>query len=370
MEQWWRPERFASRRERLEQRGRILAAVRGFFAEQGFVEVDTPALQISPGLEPHLKAFATELHDPRDGRILRRYLHTSPEFAMKKLLVAGMPRIWQLAHVFRDGERSGTHHPEFSMLEWYRASAAWRDLIPDCVRLLRACQAAAFSPSSPSSWQSLTQPSTARGDRNVEREEALTWRGRTADARQPWHEISVAEAFRRHCGIDILATAPEPLHPDVALLAAEARRIGIEPHPGDDWETLYFRIFLDRIEPNLGLGAPAILSDFPASMAALSRRNPADPRLAERFELYVCGLELANAFGELTDAAEQRRRFVADQAKKQMLYGETYPIDEDFLTALEAGLPPAAGIALGFDRLVMLATAAADIEDVLWAPVG
>lgn len=344
MEQWWRPERFAERRGRLEKRGRILATVRTFFAQQGFVEVDTPALQVSPGLEPHLRAFATDLHDPRDGRAVRRYLHTSPEFAMKKLLAAGVPRIWQLAHVFRDGERGATHHPEFSMLEWYRAGASWRDLLPDCVALLRAAQGAAGAAS-------------------------LTWHGHNADARRPWQEISVAEAFQRYCGIDILATAPNPAAPDLALLAAAARRIGIEPHPGDDWESLYFRNFLERIEPHLGIGAPAILYDFPVSMAALSRRNPADPRLAERFELYVCGLELANAFGELTDAAEQRTRFFADQIRKQALYGETYPIDEDFLAALENGLPPSAGIALGFDRLVMLATGADSIEDVLWAPV-
>ncbi len=344
MENWWRPERFDLRRRRLEQRGHILAAVRGLFAERGFVEVDTPALQQSPGLEPHLRAFATQLHDPRSGQTLQRYLHTSPEFAMKKLLVAGLPRIWQLAHVFRDGERGAAHHPEFSMLEWYRAGATWRDLIPDCIGLLRACQTAAGA-------------------------EALVWRGHKADARRDWQQISVAEAFRRHCGIDVLATAPDPLVPDVALLAAEAGRIGIEPHPGDDWETLYFRIFLERVEPHLGLGAPTVLYDFPASMAALSRRNPIDDRVAERFELYVCGLELANAFGELTDPAEQRARFLADQAKKQALYGETYPIDEDFLAALEYGMPPAAGIALGFDRLVMLATAAPDIEDVLWTPV-
>jgi lysyl-tRNA synthetase class 2 len=343
-EQWWRPERFARRRERLEKRGRILAATRGFFASEGFVEVDTPALQVSPGLEPHLKAFATQLHDPRDGSTRRRYLHTSPEFAMKKLLAAGMPRIWQLAHAFRDGERGPTHHPEFAMLEWYRAGASWRDLIPDCIGLLQACQAAAGA-------------------------ETLVWRGHSADARRPWREISVARAFQQYCGIDILATAASPLNPDAAPLAGEARRIGIEPHPGDDWETLYFRIFLDRIEPHLGIGAPTILYDFPASMAALSRRKPEDPRLAERFELYVCGLELANAFGELTDPVEQRARFLADQAKKQALYSETYPVDEDFLDALEAGLPPCAGIALGFDRLVMLATAAPDIEDVLWAPV-
>jgi elongation factor P--(R)-beta-lysine ligase len=342
--QWWRPERLAQRRRRLEGRGRMLAAVRRFFAERGFVEVDTPALQASPGLEPHLKAFGTLWHDPRDGSASPRYLQTSPEFAMKKLLVAGLPRIWQLAHAFRDGERSATHHPEFAMLEWYRAGAAWRDLIADCEALLRLCQMAADA-------------------------EALLWRGRRADARRPFERLSVAEAFARHAGIDILATAPDPLRPDLLLLEIAARAAGIEPHPGDDWEALYFRIFLDRIEPNLGLGAPTVLWGYPASMAALARRDAQDPRLAERFELYVCGLELANAFGELTDAAEQRARFRADQAKRMALYGNAYPIDEDFLAALEYGMPPAAGIALGFDRLVMLATGADDIEDVLWAPV-
>jgi lysyl-tRNA synthetase class 2 len=387
MQEWWRPERFALRRERLERRGRMLGAVRGFFMAQGFVEVDTPALQASPGLEPHLRAFATELHDPRDGRILRRYLHASPEFAMKKLLVAGMPRIWQLAHVFRDGERSATHHPEFAMLEWYRARATYRDLMDDCEALLRVVQAgvsSALSTVSPrasppsSSWPGLTRPSVDPRDKpgndenglpSDELEPGLRWRGRYADARLPFPRLSVAQAFHRYAGIDLLATAPDPLRPDADLLAAQARAIGIAPHPGDDWEALFFRIFLERIEPHLGLGAPTILCDYPLSMAALARRNPADPRLAERFELYACGLELANAFGELTDAAEQRARFLADQAKKQALYGETYPIDEDFLAALECGLPPSAGIALGFDRLVMLATGAEDIEEVLWAPV-
>jgi elongation factor P--(R)-beta-lysine ligase len=344
VQQWWRPEMFARRRGHLEQRGRILCAVRQFFAERGFVEVDTPALQASPGLEPHLKAFRTKLHDPDAEGVQTRYLHTSPEYAMKKLLVAGLPRIWQMAHVFRDGERSPVHHSEFSMLEWYRAGAAWRDLVEDCEALLRLCQAAAGI-------------------------EALAWRGRTADARLPFERLSIAEAFARHAGIDILATAPDPLSPDLALLQAAAHAAGIAPHPGDDWETLYFRIFLERIEPNLGIGAPTVLFGYPLSMAALSRRDPADPRLAERFELYVCGLELANAFGELTDAAEQRARFWADQTRKQALYGETYPIDEDFLAALECGMPEAAGIALGFDRLVMLLTGADDIEDVLWAPV-
>jgi elongation factor P--(R)-beta-lysine ligase len=344
IEEWWRPDRFELRRPQLERRGRILGAVRSFFAERGFVEVDTPALQVSPGLEPHLRAFATELDDPREGRTVPRYLHTSPEYAMKKLLVAGLPRIWQLAHAFRNGEHSATHHPEFSMLEWYRAGASYRDLMEECAALVRTCQEAAGA-------------------------QALTWCGRTSDARREWQRITVADAFRRRCGIDLLATAPDPERPDTDLLATAASGIGINPHTGDDWESLFFRIFLERIEPHLGLGAPTILYDYPVSMAALSRRSPEAPRLAERFEVYVCGLELANAFGELTDPAEQRARFIADQARKQALYGRTYPIDEDFLAALEHGLPPCAGIALGFDRLVMLATGADDIEEVLWAPV-
>jgi lysyl-tRNA synthetase class 2 len=344
MQEWWQPDRFAARRGRLDARERIVGAVRSFFGGRGYVEVDTPALQVSPGLEPHLRALSTTLHDPRDGRATARYLHTSPEFAMKKLLVAGMPRIWQLSHAFRDGERSATHHPEFSMLEWYRVGASYRDLTAECAALVGVCQEAAGA-------------------------EALSWRGHSADARRPWQNVSVAAAFREFAGIDLLSTAPDPGAPDVELLAAAASRIGIPPHPGDDWEALYFRIFLERIEPSLGIGAPTILYDYPLSMAALSRRSPEDPRVAERFEVYVCGLELANGFGELTDAAEQRQRFIADQAKKQTLYSETYPIDEDFLAALEHGLPECAGIALGFDRLVMLATGAEDIEEVLWAPV-
>jgi lysyl-tRNA synthetase class 2 len=199
--------------------------------------------------------------------------------------------------------------------------------------------------------------------------EALVWQGNRADAGRPFERLSVAAAFERYAGIDVLATAPVPAAPDAARLAAAAATVGIAPHPGDDWETLFFRVFLDRIEPHLGIGAPTILYDYPLALAALSRPKPDDPRLCERFELYVCGLELANAFGELTDPAEQRRRFAADQAKKQALYGETYPIDEDFLAALQQGLPDCAGIALGFDRLLMLLTGAGHIEEVLWAPV-
>jgi lysyl-tRNA synthetase class 2 len=342
---WWTPDRFAARRPHLHARAMMTRAVRRFFDDRGFAEVETPALQVSPGLEPHLEAFATDLKEPFfDGPAARLYLHTSPEFAMKKLLVAGLAREFQLARVFRNGERSGTHHPEFTMLEWYRAGAGWRDIAADCQALLVAALEAAGG--------------------------AAYRRGTAAcDPMARWEWLSVSEAFARHAGIDVLATAPDPDAPDTTLLAAAAARTGVWVGRNDAWEDIFFRIFLERIEPKLGVGAPTILYDYPVSMAALARRSAADPRVAERFELFVCGLELANGFGELTDPAEQRRRFEADCARKEALYGYRYPIDEDFLAALEHGMPESAGIALGFDRLVMLATGAPTIEDVLWAPV-
>jgi len=341
-EGWWRPDRFERKRGFLAARARIAAAVRAFFAERDYVEVETPALQVSPGLEPHLIAFETQLQQP--GETPRaRYLHTSPEFAMKKLLAAGVPRLFQLARVFRNGERSATHHPEFTMLEWYRAEASYLDLMEECEALLRGVAAAAGT--------------------------AAFRRGRaSADVTLAAERLTVAAAFRR-IGIDLAATIPDPAAPALGLLAAAAAPLGIAPHTGDAWEDLFFRIFLERIEPALGIGRPTILMDYPIAMAALARPKPEAPWLAERFELYVAGLELANAFGELTDAGEQRARFERDCAEKQRRYGLCYPIDEDFLAALAHGLPPAAGIALGFDRLVMLATGAAEIEDVLWAPV-
>ncbi len=341
-EPWWRREQFERRRDNLAARGRIIAAIRAFFAGRGFVEVETPALQVSPGMEPHLQAFATELRAP--GEAPRpRYLHTSPEFAMKKLLAAGVPKIFQLARVFRNGERSRTHHPEFTMLEWYRADNGYRDLMYDCEALLHACLQAA----------------------NVK---SFRWQGKNCDPSWPFERLSVAEAFRRYCDLDLLATAPDPMAPDLALLAEAAKPLGVAPHEGDEWEDLFFRLFLERVEPRLGIDVPTILYDYPISLAALARAKPDDARLAERFELYVAGLELANAFSELTDPVLQRARFVMDQEKKLRRYGTTYPIDEDFLAAL-GQMPESAGIALGVDRLVMLATGAAQIDDVLWAPV-
>ncbi|MHB1219430.1 MAG: EF-P lysine aminoacylase EpmA [Alphaproteobacteria bacterium] len=344
-ENWWKPHVYAARRPHLETRQKVLGAVRRFFVDENFAEVETPSLQVSPGLEPHLAAFRTELEAPDRARRRTLYLHTSPEFTMKKLLVAGEKRLYQLCKVYRNAERAATHHPEFSMIEWYRAHAGYRDIMEDCVGLLRAVLRAAGR-------------------------SHFSWRGLESDPFGEWDRVSVADAFMRHAGIDLQAcTGPDPKRPDVAPFAAAARTLGLRPAEGDSWDDIFFRIFLDRIEPKLGHPAPTILYDYPISMAALSRPKPDDPRLAERFEVYVCGLELANAFGELTDARVQRARFEADMDLKEKLYGLRYPIDEDFLAALEHGMPESAGIALGFDRLVMLAAGVARIEDILWAPV-
>ena len=340
----WRPDRLAERLPFLRARGRIEAALRDWFVERGFVEVQTPALQVSPGMEPHLRAFATSLETPQGGSA-PRYLHTSPEFAMKKLLAGGVPRPFQFARAFRNGERSATHHPEFTMLEWYRAHEGYDAIMADCASLLHVATLAAGRP-------------------------LLSWRGETCDPAADVEMLSVAEAFARHAGIDVLATTrADPADPDLAALAEAAAPLGIAPHDGDRWEDLFFRIMFERIEPKLGFGAPTLLYEYPVSMAALARVKPGAALVVERFELYVCGVELANGYGELTDAGVQRARFEADMALRQRLYGERYPVDQDFIAALEYGLPECSGVALGFDRLAMLASGAQHIEDVLWLPV-
>jgi lysyl-tRNA synthetase class 2 len=341
---WWRPDRLARRRPHLKHRNAIATALRRWFDSEGFTEVETPALQISPGLEPHLQAFATELKAPGEARGVTMRLHTSPEFAMKKLLVGGEQRIFQFARVFRNGERGTTHSPEFTMLEWYRVGSDYRALMEDCAAILRLAADATGLTSA--SWNSVE-----------------------CDLRQRPERLSVAEAFARYCGIDLLATAPDPRAPSLERLAASSQSLGIMPRDGDRWDDLFFRLFLTLIEPKLGQGRATLLHDYPISMAALSRAKPNDPRVAERVELYVAGMELANGFSELVDAEEQRRRFESDMDLKQSLYGERYPIDEDFLAALRHGLPDCTGMALGFDRLVVLASGATTIDDVLWAPV-
>lgn len=317
----WHPENFSRKYPYLKKRAALIKAVRNFFDEQNFDEVDTPALQISPGMEPHLKAFKTDLINPEQDQARTLYLHTSPEFAMKKLLVAGVPKLYQICHVFRNAEGSHLHSPEFSMIEWYRAYAGYEQIMYDCEALLKHC----------ANTSGITH---------------YRYKNRQCDPFAGCDRLSVIEAYKKYSGIDV--------SPDST---------------SEEWEELFYKVFLNDIEPHLGADRPLILYDYPACMAALSRKKPDDPRFAERFELYVCGVELANAFGELTDAQEQRQRFEQDMDLKEELYGERYPVDEDFLDALEYGLPECAGIALGIDRLVMLTTGAEHINDVLWNPV-
>lgn len=316
--------------------------MRAYLDDNDFLMVDPPALQISPGNETHLHAFATTVIG-NDGVGHPRYLHTSPEFSMKKLLAAGEPRIASLSHVWRNRERGPLHHPEFTMLEWYRAGEPYEVVITDCLAML------------------------ALAAENAKTSQ-LTWRGRVADPFANAERLSVAEAFARHAGIDLMATIKANGETDAGALADAVRRGGLEVPPNYTWSYLFSRVLVEKIEPNLGISRPTVLDQYPAAEAALARPLPGDPRLSERFELYACGVELANGFGELTDANEQRRRFEAEMDEKHTLYGERYPIDEDFLDAL-ALMPPASGVALGFDRLVILATGAPRIEEVLWVPV-
>jgi lysyl-tRNA synthetase class 2 len=333
---WWAPGVYADRRPFLLGRARVTAALRAWFGTRDFVEAETAILQVSPGNEAHLHAFATELIG--DAGRMPLYLHTSPEFAAKKLLAAGEPRLFTFARVFRNRERSALHHPEFTMLEWYRANEPYDVLIADCAALLAAAAQAA---------------GTTR----------FAFRGREADPFAPPERLTVAEAFGRYANIDLLSTLD-----DRDALAAAAAGQGIRVAADDTWADIFSGVLVERIEPRLGIGRATILDEYPTSEAALARPTAHDPRVAERFELYVCGVEIANAFGELTDPAEQRRRFEAEMAEKARVHGERYPLDEDFLAAL-AQMPPASGIALGFDRLAMLATGAQRIEQVLWTPV-
>ncbi len=339
---FWRPDIHADRRPALLARGRIKAALRRWFEARDFIEVEAAILQISPGNETHLHGFSTTLIDDA-GAGHPYYLHTSPEFATKKLLSAGEPRIFDFARVFRNRERTALHHPEFTMLEWYRAGEDYEALMRDCAALLAEAAKAAGTT-------------------------VLRWRGSEVDPFAEPERVTLHEAFARHAGIDLLATISGDGAVDREALAAQALAAGIRLAEDDSWSDIFSRVLSEKIEPQLGRGRATILCEYPICEAALARPKPGDPRVAERFELYACGVELANAFGELTDVDEQRRRFEADMDEKQRIYGERYPIDEDFLSALGV-MPQASGIALGFDRLVMLATGARRIEDVLWTPV-
>lgn len=323
-------------------RNRIKAALRRWFEDQDFVETEAACLQVSPGNEAHLHAFATEALDLAGGRT-PLYLHTSPEFACKKLLVAGESRIFEFARVWRNRERGPLHHPEFTMLEWYRTGAPYESMMDDCAAILALAAATAGT----------TQ---------------FRFRGMEVDPFATPERITVAQAFERFAGVDLLASLAADGATVRDTLADAARGAGIRVADDDTWADVFSRVMVEKVEPNLGVGRAVILCEYPTAEAALARPTAHDPRVAERFELYACGVELANAFGELTDPVEQRRRFEEEMDEKARVYGERYPLDEDFLSALHS-MPDASGSALGFDRLAMLASGASRIEQVLWVPV-
>ena len=327
----WHPDRFADRAGFLRRRARLAQAVRAFFDARGYLEVETPYAVTAPGEDVHLHAFRTERIDP-DGSRHPSWLHTSPEFAMKRLVVAGAGPVFQLARVWRNYEASALHAPEFTMLEWYRPGATLDDLIDECEALLRA----------------VLPPVVVRGADRV----TLACGER----------LRMADAFARYAGgADLLGCGTDASR--LAAAAGETLRVG------ETWEALFFRLLLARVEPAIGHTAPTFLTHWPAAQAALARHDPVDPRVAERFELFIAGMELANAFIELTDPAEQRARFVADRARRHALTGaQDWPLDEDFLAALEHGMPPCGGVALGFDRLAMLASGAGRIDQVQFMP--
>ncbi len=336
------PTRHQDRRAGLLARNAVKAVLRAWLEAQGFVEVEAAVLQVSPGNETHLHAFATTAV-ATDGRSQRPlYLHTSPEFALKKLLAAGERRIFDFARVFRNRETGVRHASEFVMLEWYRAEEDYEALMSDCATILRLAAEAAGTAT-------------------------LRHGGRTADPFAEPERLSVADAFRRHAGIDLLATLADSGQPLRDPLARAASNAGVRVAGDDSWSDVFSRVMAERIEPSIGNGRATILCEYPLPEAALARPKPGQPKVAERFELFACGLELANAFGELRDAAEQRRRFAVDMDEKERLYGERYPIDEDFLAALSL-MPESSGCALGFDRLIMLLLGVPRIEDIQWTP--
>jgi lysyl-tRNA synthetase class 2 len=336
---WWSPARHADVKPFLAARGAITKAIRAWFEEQGFAEVETGILQVSPGNETHLHAPRTELNHA-DGTRATRYLRTSPEFACKKLLAAGEAKIFEFARVFRDRERGDLHLPEFTMLEWYRADAAYDTVMADCVVIIaHAAQATGIG--------------------------QFSFRGKHADPFAEPELLTVAAAFERFAGIDLLATIADNEGDRAKLASVAKERVRISED--DTWSDIFSKVLVEHVEPKLGQGRLTILFEYPVPEAALARAKASDPRVAERFEIYACGVELANGFGELTDAGEQRRRFMSAMDEKQRRYGERYPLDEDFLAAV-AQMPQASGVALGFDRLVMLASGALRIDQVVWTP--
>lgn len=328
-------------RAAVRARQTLYRVIREVFAEAGFDEVETPLLVPAPGMELHIDCFDTQFRPEMGARAEARplWLHASPEYAMKRLLADGWERIFQITKVFRNGEVAQNHNPEFTMLEHYRVVAegeGYEPILGDLEAIgARAAQAISGSP-------------------------RVRWRGAEVDLRPPWRRLSVAEAFRTYAGIEL------PLDGDAALLKERMVAAGFDPGSAESFDDLYFTVFLS-FEARLGMDEPTFLVDWPASMASLARLKAEDPRVAERFELYIAGVELANGFFELNDAEEQRRRLEEEREERRRLGRPAYPLDERFLEAV-GRMPPAAGVATGLDRLVMILGGWERIEDVLLFP--
>jgi elongation factor P--(R)-beta-lysine ligase len=323
-------------------RERVIRAIREFFYARDFHEVETPLLVPLPSMEPYLEVFETEFEDVRGGQ-QRAFLTNSPEYAMKRLLVAGLPRIFQICKAFRNREDTGRkRNPEFTILEWYRAHADYTAIMADCEALIAHVFRA-------------TRDERGAGDPLL-----LRYQGIEVDLTPPWERLSVREAFARHARLDLETVWEQP------ALAAEMARRGYSV-AGASWDELLGQLFANEVEPHLARTRPVILYDYPLATAGLARQAR-DPRYAERFEFYIAGLEIGNAFSELADAGEQAARLAADQAQRRRMGKKEYAIDADFLRALQAGMPPSGGIAVGVDRLIMLFADAATIHDTLWMP--
>ena len=325
--------RLAARRPALEARATVLRAVRAYFEGQGFLEVETPARVFSPGQEVHLDAL------PAGGG---RYLVTSPEYHMKRLVAGGLPRIVQFCRCFRAEEDGPFHQPEFTMVEWYRAGGSLADLMRDCEAIVEVAARAVGK------WPAADVPASRGG----------TAGGRALALDGPFERTTVRGLLREHASIELRGDET------AAEMRALAGRAGCRVAPDAAWGDVFYQVFLDRIETRLGIERPTFVLDWPVPLAALARRKPDEPLTVERFELYAGGLELANAFGELTDPVEQRRRFEEESETRRLRGKAVYPVDEKLLAAL-AHMPPTCGIALGCDRLLMLILGASSIREVM-----
>ena len=322
-------------------REKVERGIREFFLTQGFRETRTPLLVPCPGMEPHIRPFRIESTLPGTQP---KFLPTSPEFAMKRLLVGGLEKIFQICPAFRDEPHSPTHLPEFTLLEWYRAHAGYEEIMQDTEQLFEALALQLFG-----------QPE-------------ILFQGQKISVKTPWPRLRIRDLFLEHTQINLVESST------VDLLREKCHKLGLQTNPTDSWDDIYFRIWLNFIEPHLPKDQAVFVTRYPASQAALAviDQDPDGSKWARRFELYAGGIELGNAFEELTDPLEQRRRFVEDMELREQTYGESFPknpLDEGFLAALEEGMPPSGGIAVGVDRIVMLYANESDIGMTTWLPV-